>query len=133
MDTIIEDEVVSQKRKKRLLIAGLIIITLIATIWLLRTYFKTSLTTADFTTARVEVGMIENTINATGEVLPEFEEIIASPINASIKNVLMDAGNKVNKGQSILTLDKSVTQTDYEKLRFQRESKENEIRKSTLR
>ncbi len=101
-------------------------------ILVLRFYFKPSLTNADFTTAKVEIGIIENTINATGEVLPEFEEIIASPINASIKNVLMDAGNPVQKGQSILTLDKSVTQTDYEKLRFQIESKQNEIRKLKL-
>lgn len=44
----------------------------------------------------------------------------------------MDAGNKVNKGQSILSLDKSVSQTDYGKLQFQMESKENEIRKLKL-
>jgi HlyD family secretion protein len=132
MDTIIEEEVSKQKRKKRLLIISLIIITLIATLWLVRYYVKPSLTQSDITTAKVERGIIENTINATGEVLPEFEEIITSPINASIKDVLMDAGNKVNKGQSILTLDKSLTQTDYEKLRFQMESKENEIKKLKL-
>ncbi len=132
MDTLIEEEVITKKKKKRILIICLIIILLIAAIWMLRSYFKTSLTTADFTTAKVEVGIIENTINATGEVLPEFEEVITSSINASIKDVLMEAGNKVNKGQSILTLDKSVTQTDYDKLRFQMESKENEIRKLKL-
>src|SRR5215217_7110477 len=118
MDTLIEEKVINQKKKKRILIAGMVIIMLIATAWLIRYYFKPSLTAADFTTAKVTTGIIENTINATGEVLPEFEEIIASPISASIKNVLMDAGNKVNKGQSILTLDKSITQTAYEKLRF---------------
>ncbi len=132
MDTLIEEEVTKRKRKKRLLIICLTLIILFAAIWLLRYYFKPALTEADFTTAKVEIGIIENTINATGEVLPEFEEIVASPINASIKNVLMDAGNKVSKGQSILTLDKSVTQTDYDKLRFQMESKENEIRKLKL-
>ncbi len=132
MDTLIEEKVINQKKKKRILIAGMVIIMLIATAWLIRYYFKPSLTTADFTTATVATGIIENTINATGEVLPEFEEIIASPISASIKNVLMDAGNKVNKGQSILTLDKSITQTAYEKLHFQMESKENEIRKLKL-
>ncbi len=132
MDTLIEEKVINQKKKKRILIAGMVIIMLIATAWLIRYYFKPSLTTADFTTAKVTTGIIENTINATGEVLPEFEEIIASPISASIKNVLMDAGNKVNRGQSILTLDKSITQTAYEKLRFQMESKENEIRKLKL-
>ena len=132
MDTLIEEKVINRKKKKRILISCAVIAMLIATAWLIRYYFKPSLTTADFTTAKVTTGVIENTINATGEVLPEFEEIIASPISASIKDVLMDAGNKVNKGQSILTLDKSITQTAYEKLRFQMESKENEIRKLKL-
>lgn len=132
MDTLIEEKVISRKKKKRILIGCVVIVLLVATVWLIRYYFKPSLTTADFTTAKVTTGIIENTINATGEVLPEFEEIIASPISASIKNVLMDAGNKVNKGQSILTLDKAITQTAYEKLRFQMESKENEIRKLKL-
>lgn len=132
MDTQIEEKVINRKKKKRILISCIVIAMLIATAWLIRYYFKPSLTTADFTTAKVTTGIIENTINATGEVLPEFEEIIASPISASIKDVLMDAGNKVNKGQSILTLDKSITQTAYEKLRFQMESKENEIRKLKL-
>lgn len=132
MDTLIEEKVINRKKKKRILIGCVVIAMLIATAWLIRYYFKPSLTTADFTTAKVTTGIIENTINATGEVLPEFEEIIASPISASIKDVLMDAGNKVNKGQSILTLDKTITQTAYEKLRFQMESKENEIRKLKL-
>ena len=132
MDKLIEEEVSSKRKKKTYLIIFIIIIILTIIVWLVRFYFKPSLTGADITTARVETGIIENTINATGEVLPEFEEVLTSPINASIKNVLMDAGNKVNKGQSILLLDKSVTQTDYGKLQFQMESKENEIRKLKL-
>ncbi|MGQ7855465.1 efflux RND transporter periplasmic adaptor subunit [Pedobacter sp. WC2501] len=132
MDKLIEEEVSSKRKKKTYLIIFIIIIILATTVWLVRFYFKPSLTDADITTARVETGIIENTINATGEILPEFEEVLTSPINASIKNVLMDAGNKVNKGQSILSLDKSVTQTDYGKLQFQMESKENEIRKLKL-
>jgi HlyD family secretion protein len=132
MDKLIEEEVSSKRKKKTYLIIFIIIIILAIIVWLVRFYFKPSLTGADITTARVETGIIENTINATGEVLPEFEEVLTSPINASIKNVLMDAGNKVNKGQSILSLDKSVSQTDYGKLQFQMESKENEIRKLKL-
>ncbi|MEJ5993381.1 HlyD family efflux transporter periplasmic adaptor subunit [Pedobacter sp. Du54] len=132
MDTLIQEEVNKQKRKKRTFIVLLIISLLIVSIWSIRFFFKPTLTSADFTTSKVEIGSIENTINATGEVLPEFEEIVTSPINASIKNVLMDAGNKISKGQSILTLDKSVTQSEYDKLRYQIESKENEIRKLKL-
>lgn len=45
---------------------------------------------------------------------------------------MIDAGNKVNAGQSILTLDKSATQTALEKQQFQLESKRNEISKLKL-
>jgi HlyD family secretion protein len=132
MDTEISLEVISQKRRKTALIALISIAGLVLAIWVLRGYIKSSLKKSEITTAIVETGNIENTINATGEVLPEFEEIITSPINASIKNALMDAGNKVNAGQSIITLDKSATQTEYEKLKFQLESKRNEISKLRL-
>jgi HlyD family secretion protein len=105
---------------------------LVLAIWVLRSYIKSSVNGSEITIAKVEIGNIENTINATGEVLPEFEEIVTSPINASIKNALMEAGNKVNAGQSILTLDKSATETEYAKQKFQLESKRNDISKLKL-
>ena len=97
-----------------------------------RSSFASTLKKSDITTAVVERGNIENTITASGEILPEFEEIITSPINASVQKVVMDAGSKVKAGQSILTLDKSASQTEYEKLKFQLESKHNDIQKLKL-
>lgn len=132
MDKEITLEVTTQKRKKAVLITLLLIGGLGLAVFILRRYIKSSIKRSEITIAVVETGNIENTINATGEVLPEFEEIITSPINASIKNTLLDAGNKVNVGQSIITLDKSATQTEYEKLKFQLESKRNEISKLKL-
>jgi len=132
MDKEITQEVSSQNRRKAIVITLISIAVLIAAVWLVRVIFKSSVKKADITTATVEVGNIENTINATGEVLPEFEEIISSPINASIKNVTMDAGNTVKAGQSILTLDKSSAQNDYDKQKFQLESKQSEIQKLKL-
>ena len=93
---------------------------------------KSSINKSAITTAVVEKGNIENTISATGEVLPEFEEIITSPINASIQKVMMDAGSKVNAGQPIIMLDKSASETELEKLKFQLESKKNDIKKLKL-
>jgi HlyD family secretion protein len=132
MDKVIEEEVIAQKKKKSIVI-GLIVISVFAlAIWLVRSTFKSTIKRSAITTAVVEQGTVENTLNATGEVLPEFEEILTSPINASIKNVLMDAGNKVKVGQSILTLDKSASQTEFEKINFQLQSKRNEISKLKL-
>jgi HlyD family secretion protein len=132
MDKEITQEVSLQNRKRAIFITLISMTVLVIAVWLLRVTLKSSIKRSEITTAIVETGNIENTINATGEVLPEFEEILTSPINASIKNVVMDAGNKVSAGQSILTLDKSATQNDYDKQKFQLESKQNEIQKLKL-
>lgn len=129
MDKIIEAEVTRKRKKKTLFTVTVILILLAASVLLLRASFQPALSKSQITTAVVEIGNIENTINATGEILPEFEEILASPIEASIKNVILDAGTSVKPGESILTLDKSAAQTEYEKLGFQLESKRNEIQK----
>jgi len=132
MDKSIEAQV-SSANKKRVtiyIIGGITI--LVVLVLLLRTAFSSTLYRSQITTAIVDRGDIENTINASGEVLPQFEEVISSPITASIQKVVMDAGTTIKSGQSILTLDKSASQTEYEKLKFQLESKQNDIRKIKL-
>jgi HlyD family secretion protein len=132
MDTVLPQQViVKRKRKVALSILATIFVVLFG-VWLLRISLKSSIKKSAFTTAVVEKGNIENTINASGEVLPEFEETITSPINASVQKVIMDAGSKVSAGESILTLDKSASQTEFEKLKFQLESKRNDIKKLRL-
>ena len=132
MDTEITAEVNLQRRKKALLYAVIAVAVLALGIWLIRFYLSSSINREEITTAKVEVGNVENTINASGEVLPEFEEVISSPINASIKNVVIDAGGKVKMGQSILMLDKSAAENDYTKMKLDLETKRNEISKLKL-
>ena len=132
MDTEITEEVTRQKRKKGIIYGLTAITVLVVCIWLIRLYLGSSISRSEISIAKVEVGDVENTLNATGEVLPEFEEIITSPINASIKNVVTDAGGKVKAGQSILTLDKSAVEHDYNTLKFQLETKRSEIAKLKL-
>src|SRR5436305_14539424 len=102
MDRIIEEEVTAGRRKKVLLITVLIIVFLTTAGWLLRSFLSADIKKSSFTTAIVEKGNVENTITASGLVLPEFEEIITSPVNASIQKVLLDAGSPVQTGESVL-------------------------------
>ncbi|OKS85175.1 efflux RND transporter periplasmic adaptor subunit [Mucilaginibacter polytrichastri] len=132
MDTEISAEITSKKRKRNTLIIGLCAGMLVAAVWGIRVFLKSSLNRSEITVASVAIGDVENTLNAAGEVLPEFEEVITSPINASIKSAVLDAGTKVKTGQSILILDKSATENEFAKLRFQLETKHNEIKKLKL-
>lgn len=132
MDKAIEAEMLSRKKKKIIGVVLIILIVLVAAIWWMRSFFTPSVKRSDFTTAVVEKGNVENTLTASGEVQPEFEETITSPINASVQQVMMDAGSTIKTGQSVLTLDKSSSQTEYEKLKFQLASKRNDIMKLRL-
>jgi HlyD family secretion protein len=132
MDKNIEQQVLSEKKKKTMLFMLLGVILLVLVIFVIRYSLGSTLRQSEITTAVVSRGNIENTINASGEVLPEFEEVISSPIAASVQKVLLDAGSRIVAGQSILMLDKSAAQMEYEKLKFQLESKQNDIRKIKL-
>lgn len=132
MDKEIEQEVTAKRKKKLVFVILLSIIVLVAAVWLVRSSFKSSIKKSAFTTAVVEKGDVENTISASGLVLPEFEETITSPINASIQKILLDAGSNVKEGESVLTLDKSASQMEYGTLKFQLELKRNNIHKLKL-
>ncbi len=132
MDTVLPEHVILKRKRKITISLLATVLVLVTGIWLLRFSFKSSINKSAITTAVVEKGNIENTINASGEVLPEFEETITSPITASIQKVIKDAGSKVQAGESILTLDKTASQTEYKKLEFQLESKRNDIKKLKL-
>ena len=132
MDKAIEEEVTARKKRKTIVVASILIAVLIAAVMLVRSSLSFAVKKSVITTTVVERGDIENTITASGEILPEFEATITSPINASVQKVIIDAGSKVKSGESILMLDKSASQTEFEKLKFQLASKENEIKKLKL-
>jgi HlyD family secretion protein len=132
MDTALSKNVISARRNKTIAIITIIAIAIIAAIWFLRSGIKSSIDRSEITTSVVELGTIDNTLNASGEVIPEFEQVIASPINAPIKDVLRDAGSKVKAGDVILSLDKAAAEVEYERLKFQLESKRNAVTKLKL-
>ena len=118
MDTPIEESVKRRSKRKRLVILLSVLLLIILLLLALRTYVKPSISKSDYTTTVAQKGDIENTLNAMGEVLPEFEEVLTSPINAAVREVHMTAGTRVTAGESILTLDKAAAQTEYDKLAF---------------
>lgn len=132
MDRPLEDRVISRKKRKRIALITVIAVVLLLSAFLMRGMIAPSVSKSALIVAVAETGDIENTINAAGEVLPEFEELLASPISAMLREVKRNAGTTVKPGQSIITLDKSAAQNELDKLGFQIESRENEIRKLKL-
>ena len=67
-------------------------------------------------TARVDQGPIEAVITAAGTVVPEVEQVIASPVDARVLRILKRAGDPVAPGEPILELDLSASRVALAKL-----------------
>lgn len=127
MDRELAPEIVKQSRNKGVFIGLLALIALAAAIWMFRNVLKTSVESSKIRTGVANVGSVENTLNATGEVIPAYEQIITTPIRASIRRVLLTPGTQVKPGQAILELDKSLSLIEYEKMKDQLALKRNGI------
>ncbi|HMV49003.1 MAG TPA: HlyD family efflux transporter periplasmic adaptor subunit, partial [Blastocatellia bacterium] len=77
-------------------------------------------------------GPIESQITATGRVVPEFEQVLSSPLNARVLKVLKREGAILSKGEPILELDLNESRLAIEKINQQIELKQNQQAKARL-
>ena len=116
MDRELSDKVLQQQRYQNILWTIVIIGAILAGLYFFRSSLSTSLSATKFRTAVAETGNIENTITATGEVLPEFEQVITSSIQAEVQEVLISVGSRVKPNQPILALNKEFALLTKQKL-----------------
>lgn len=132
MDVDISTDEYRKRKKKNWIIAVISLIVLTGLVWAFGFGLQPSIKRSAIRTALAETGDIENTLSASGEVQPEFEQVIISPITATIQQILLDAGSTVKTGDKILELDKESTQLSFDKQTDQLELKKNGIAKLKL-
>lgn len=132
MDRDIPQTVVRQRKSKVWLILGIAALVVVTSVWALRGVMFPSLKRSELRVALVENGRVENTLSATGEVQPEFEQLLTSPITAVIQRVYLSEGAPVKAGEKIMELDKESTRMDFEKQKDELDLKRNGIVKLKL-
>lgn len=123
---ITKEEIRRTKRKKILLAAAVsfpVVIAGLAIMW----FMGKSILEKDLVVSTVDRGIIESTVNASGRVVPAFEEIINSPINSRIIEIYCKAGDSVDAGTPLLKLDLQSTETELNKLKDEIEMKRYEL------
>jgi HlyD family secretion protein len=95
-------------------------------------WIKPSISRNRIRTARVETGPVEASITASGTVVPEFEQVLSSPMDARVVKILKRPGAALAKGEPIVTLDVSQSVLAVEKLNQQIEIKQNQQAKAKL-
>jgi len=116
MDRDIPKEVKQKELRKQIIKISMGVGTLIVVIGFLISFMQTTLKRKDLQISIVDKGTIEVSVNASGKVIPAFEEIINSPINSRIVEIYKKGGDSVDIGTPILKLDLQSAETEYNKL-----------------
>lgn len=116
MDREIPKEVKRKKLRKQIIKISAGIAGFIALIVFITSIMQTTLKRKDLHVSTVDRGTIEVSVNASGKVIPAFEEIINSPIHSRIVEVYKKGGDSVDIGTPILKLDLQSAETGYYKL-----------------
>ena len=116
MDRAIAASTQNQRLRRRwLLIVGAVALALGAVL-AFRTVLKPSLRRNDILTATVETGDVEASLTAAGTVIPGREAVLTSPIQSTIRRVVVAVGARVRPGEAILELDKELANSTLAKL-----------------
>ena len=115
MDRPIDPAFLRRQRGKRVAYSAM---GLAALIWIavwLPSWIRPALDPNRIRTAQVQWGAIEETIAASGTVVPQFEQIIFSPVNTRLVRILQKPGAMLKQGQFIVELDLNVARLEVEK------------------
>jgi HlyD family secretion protein len=70
-------------------------------------------------TAVAEVGDVTETIRANGTIIPEFEQVLTSPMTTTVISILKQPGDLLQAGDALLVLDTKDMVLELDKLREQ--------------
>jgi HlyD family secretion protein len=109
--------------------AGLALVVVVFV--LLPGWLRPSVDAGRLRTAAVDRGPVEGTIEASGTVVPAFEKVLSSPVEARVVRILKRPGESVAPGDEILELDTSASETELERLEdllAQKRAEQEELR-----
>jgi HlyD family secretion protein len=88
----------------------------VAGVLLLADRLRPSLDGGRLRTAVVERGRVDGTVEASGTVVPAFEKVLSSPVEARVVRILKRPGESVAPGDEVLELDTAASRTELARL-----------------
>ncbi len=70
-------------------------------------------------TAVAEIGDVTETIRANGAIIPEFEQVLTSPMTTTVLSILKQPGDLLQPGDALLVLDTRDMELELDKLQEQ--------------
>lgn len=132
MDRSIPQQEQKKRKKQQRMKYSFILIFVCAAFYFFYNFISPSVSKSELRIAIIEKGRVEETIPASGVVVPESEHILTSMITARLKSLKLKAGEKVKEGDAIVILDKEKEENRLASLQDKNDLKKNEIRKQEL-
>ena len=121
MDRELTHEEIRRERRKMWMRIGIPAAAVIIGGTLVLSLARGSVKRGELNLGIVDRGAIESTIQASGKVVPGFEEIITSPIASRVVEIYGRAGDKVEAGTPLLGLGLEATEAEISKQRDSRQ------------
>ncbi|MFC0351424.1 efflux RND transporter periplasmic adaptor subunit [Undibacterium danionis] len=119
MDHNISQDILRARQRKRWIIGFIVLISICGLAWALNRVVSQSVSLSELRVSEVRVGHIDNTINASGIVVPVREEQISSPNQTRVIKVIAKAGQIVKEGELLMVLDDKTIRVAIDNLREQ--------------
>jgi len=116
MDRPLAPEIPRAQRRRRVALGGTAVCLAVGAYLWLPGLVGPTIARDRIRTARVERGVVDATIAATGLVVPEIEQVLASPVDARVLRILQRPDAHLTAGQPIVELDVSQARLDVDKI-----------------
>jgi len=131
MDRNLPSETIRRRRLKLFIKITVFFVLVITLILILRSCLTPGISRNRILTSVVESGSIDACLSASGVVVPEYEQVITSPVPTTVTEVLLHSGDTVKASQSIVRLDTEAVEFQVaqlrDKLNFHRNQKQQLI------
>ncbi len=126
MDRPLPDNLRRRRWFWRVGIATALIALAVFAVILMREGLRPSVKRSEVRLGRAELGIVAETVSASGTVVPENEHVITSPIDTRVTRIFMTPGEELTPDRAILLLDVSGARLTLDKLVDRIALKENE-------
>jgi HlyD family secretion protein len=119
-----------KKRKKRIIIISIVVVVVLLFAGVLFAFSHGGTKIDPTKLAKVEKGDLAKSVVATGKVEPITKVEVKSKASGIVKKLLVDAGDKVKKGQLLAQLDKLEIEAQVEQSKAQLQASEANLKSS---
>ena len=132
MDTPIDPATQRRRKLRRMAPAVGVLLLAVAALALMTGWLRPSVKRDRIRTAFVEKGELSSTLDASGLVVPEFEQTLTAPMATRVVQVLRTNGAEVEAGEPIVLLDDTDATREVNRIAEQIALKDNTRHKTKL-